>query len=160
MAVLGAVALAGDVDPEVFAVGGFDDGLVKVRFRDNPIEPAVENLLVGMCFAITPRSVLGDRDVDVAGFSKDVLRGKDSSDFEVELWATVAATYYNRFIVEHLTGEYIGLDAESICQGMESMLDADKRRFLGKNGRVKVLEWYDFRVMWPLVKELYERILK
>ena len=63
-------------------------------------------------------------------------------------------------IVEHLTGEYIGLDAENICQGMESMLDADKRRFLGKNGRVKVLEWYDFRVMWPLVKELYERILK
>ena len=62
--------------------------------------------------------------------------------------------------MEHLTGEYIGLDAESICQGMESMLDADKRRFLGKNGRVKVLEWYDFRVMWPLVKELYERILK
>lgn len=63
-------------------------------------------------------------------------------------------------IVEHLTGEYIGLDAESICQGMESMLDADKRRFLGKNGRVKVLEWYDFRVMWPLVKELYAKILK
>ena len=63
-------------------------------------------------------------------------------------------------IVEHLTGEYIGLDAESICKGMESMLDADKRRFLGENGRVKVLEWYDFRVMWPLVKELYERILK
>lgn len=63
-------------------------------------------------------------------------------------------------IVEHLTGEYIGLDAESICKGMESMLDADKRRFLGENGRVKVLEWYDCRVMWPLVKELYERILK
>lgn len=63
-------------------------------------------------------------------------------------------------IVEHLTGEYIGLDAESICKGMESMLDADKRCFLGKNGRVKVLEWYDFRVVWPLVKELYERILK
>ena len=63
-------------------------------------------------------------------------------------------------IVEHLTGEYIGLDAESICKGMESMLDADKRRFLGENGRVKVLEWYDSRVMWPLVKELYERILK
>lgn len=63
-------------------------------------------------------------------------------------------------IVEHLTGEYIGLDAESICKGMESMLDTDTRRFLGENGRMKVLEWYDFRVMWPLVKELYERILK
>ena len=63
-------------------------------------------------------------------------------------------------IVEHLTGEYIGLDAESICQGMESMLDTDTRSFLGENGRMKVLEWYDSRVMWPLVKELYERILK
>lgn len=63
-------------------------------------------------------------------------------------------------IVEHLTGEYIGLDAESICKGMELMLDADARRFLGKNGRMKVLEWYDFRVMWPLVNELYAKILK
>lgn len=63
-------------------------------------------------------------------------------------------------IVEHLTGEYIGLDAESICEGMELMLDTDTRRFLGKNGRIKVLEWYDSRVMWPLVEELYERILK
>lgn len=63
-------------------------------------------------------------------------------------------------IVEHLTGEYIGLDAESICKGMELMLDSDARHFLGKNGRMKVLEWYDFRVMWPLVKDLYARILK
>lgn len=81
VSVLGAVALAGYVDPEVYAVGGFDDGLVKVRVRDNPIEPAVENLLVGMCFAITLRGVLGDRDMDVAGFAKGMLRGKDSSDF-------------------------------------------------------------------------------
>lgn len=63
-------------------------------------------------------------------------------------------------IVEHQTGEYIGLDAESICKGMELMLDADTRRFLGKNGRMKVLEWYDFRVMWPLVNELYAKMLK
>lgn len=73
VSVLGAVALAGDVDPEVFAVGGFDDGLVKVRVRDNPIEPAIENLLVGMCFAITLRGVLGDRNAEVAGFAKGVL---------------------------------------------------------------------------------------
>lgn len=63
-------------------------------------------------------------------------------------------------IVEHLTGEYIGLDAESICNGMKLMLDTDARRFLGKNGRMKVMEWYDFRVMWSLVKELYGRILQ
>ena len=37
VAVLGAVALAGDVDPEIFAVDGFDDGLVKVRVGDNPV---------------------------------------------------------------------------------------------------------------------------
>ena len=53
MAVFALVGSAGDVDPEVFAVGGFDDGLVKFRVGDNPIEPAVENLLVGMCLTIT-----------------------------------------------------------------------------------------------------------
>lgn len=63
-------------------------------------------------------------------------------------------------IIEDLTGKYIDLDAESICQGMELMLDAERRHFLGKNGRMKVLELYDFRVMWPLVKELYANILK
>lgn len=63
-------------------------------------------------------------------------------------------------IVEHVTGEYIPLTAEGICEGMEQMLDADKRKFLGTNGRKNVLEWYDFRVMWPLVSELYNKILK
>lgn len=58
-------------------------------------------------------------------------------------------------IVEHVTGEYIDLTPESICHGMESMLDEDTRKALGENGRKKVMEWYDFRVMWPLVKELY-----
>lgn len=63
-------------------------------------------------------------------------------------------------IVEHFTGEYIGLDAESICKGMEFMLNPEARRFMGKNGRKNVLEWYDFRIMWPLVSDLYQRILK
>lgn len=63
-------------------------------------------------------------------------------------------------IVEHITGEYIDLSTEGICKGMEMMLDADKRKFLGKNGRKNVLEWYDFRGMWPLVSKLYREILK
>lgn len=63
-------------------------------------------------------------------------------------------------IIEHITGEYIELNAESIYEGMAKMLDADRRRFLGKNGRKNVLEWYDYRVMWPLVSELYGKILK
>ena len=63
-------------------------------------------------------------------------------------------------IVEHETGEYIDLSAEGICRGMEQMLDSDKRRQLGNNGRRRVLEWYDFQKMWPLVDILYQKILK
>ncbi len=44
--------------------------------------------------------------------------------------------------------------------GMELMLDAGLRKQLGKNGRKKVLEWYDFKVMWPLVGDLYKEILQ
>lgn len=63
-------------------------------------------------------------------------------------------------IVEHVTGEYISLTAEGICHGMEIMLDDSARHFLGTNGRKHVLEHYDFRVMWPLVSDLYKKILK
>lgn len=63
-------------------------------------------------------------------------------------------------IVEHETGEYIELSAEGICNGMEMMLDSDLRKRLGENGRKQVLEWYDFKVMWPLVSDLYKKILK
>lgn len=63
-------------------------------------------------------------------------------------------------IIEHETGEYIGLNAESIRQGMEKMLDDDLRESMGKAGRKMVLDWYDSHVMWPQVSELYKRILK
>lgn len=63
-------------------------------------------------------------------------------------------------IVEHLTGEYIELNAESLCNSMERMLDTDIRLTMGRNGRRVVLEWYDVRVMWPLVSMLYSKILK
>lgn len=62
-------------------------------------------------------------------------------------------------IIEHETGEYIDLSSESICKGMELMLDADLRKKLGVKGRQNVLEWYDSKVMWPLVYELYREIL-
>ena len=104
MAVLALVGAAGDVDPEVFAVGGFDDGLVKVRVGDNPVEPAVEDFLVGMCLAITLCGVLRDGQADVAGFTKGVLGGIDASDLDVELWATVAGADYNRLLSELAEG--------------------------------------------------------
>lgn len=63
-------------------------------------------------------------------------------------------------IVEHETGEYIDLSADGICKGMELMLDEELRGKLGKSGRKRVLEWYDFRVMWPFVGDLYKKILR
>lgn len=63
-------------------------------------------------------------------------------------------------IIEHVTGEYIQLTAESICQGMEMMMDVNLRTTLGRNGRKMVMTWYDYEIMWPLVGELYKRILK
>lgn len=63
-------------------------------------------------------------------------------------------------IVEHETGEYIDLSADGICKGMELMLDEELRGKLGKSGRKRVLEWYDFQVMWPLVGYLYKKILR
>ena len=63
-------------------------------------------------------------------------------------------------IVEHETGEYIELSAEGICKGMERMLDSSLRQRLGRNGRRRVLNWYDFKVMWPLIDDLYRKILK
>lgn len=51
--------------PEVFAVGGFDDGLVEVGVLDDSVEPAVEDVFVGMGLAIAPLGVrcLGNLDV-------------------------------------------------------------------------------------------------
>lgn len=63
-------------------------------------------------------------------------------------------------IVEHETGEYIEISPEGICKGMEQMLDADLRGKFGMNGRKRVLEWYDFKVMWPLVGDLYKKLLR
>lgn len=63
-------------------------------------------------------------------------------------------------IIEHYTGEYIELTADSICEGMEKMLDKEWRNFLGSNGRKTVLKYYDNTVMWPLVSDLYKKILK
>ena len=43
---------------------------------------------------------------------------------------------------------------------MERMLDNSLRELMGKAGRKMVLDWYDCRVMWPQVSELYKQILK
>lgn len=90
--------------PEVFAVGGFDDGLVEVGVLDDPVEPAVEYLLVGMGKAIAPLGVRGLGNLDIGCFAKGVLTGIDSSDFDVEGVASVSGTDDDRLTCEGSEG--------------------------------------------------------
>lgn len=92
LAVLLDVLATAYMYPEVFAVGGFDDGLVEVGVLDDPVEPAVEDGLVGMGFAIAPLGVGCLGNLEVGSFTKGVLRGIDSSYFDVENVAAVART--------------------------------------------------------------------
>lgn len=62
-------------------------------------------------------------------------------------------------IKEGVSGFYINLNAESICAGMERMLDNVSMKTVGKLGRKFVLGNFDYKVMWPLVLETYSKIL-
>ena len=63
-------------------------------------------------------------------------------------------------IKEGVSGFYIDLNAESICEGMERMLDKDTMKMIGKLGRRFVLENFDRQVMLPIVMDMYNQILK
>lgn len=52
MAILGAVTLAGDVNPVGLAVGGFFDKLVEVAVVHDPGKPTVEDFHVGVMSTI------------------------------------------------------------------------------------------------------------
>ena len=79
MAVLGAVALAGDVDP-VFAMGMLEDELVEVGVVLQEIEPAVGNGHVGMREVVAPIDIRGSGQAYVAGFAGHVLAVLHSTD--------------------------------------------------------------------------------
>ena len=63
-------------------------------------------------------------------------------------------------IEEGVSGYYINLSAESICEGMERMLDKEHMSTIGKQGRKFVLGNFDCKMMWPKIKDLYNEILK
>lgn len=63
-------------------------------------------------------------------------------------------------IKEGISGFYINLDAESICKGMERMLDSDNMAKVGKLGRRFVLDNFDYRIIWPAINEFYKSLLK
>lgn len=56
------------------------------------------------------------------------------------------------------TGYYVEISPESICSGIERLLDPLSRRTLGKNGRQFVLENYDHSVVWPEVLKFYQTL--
>lgn len=62
------VLAAADLNPIVFVVGGFDDGLVEIGVGDEPVEPTVEDAHVGVGEVVVPVDVagLGDEDVGVS----------------------------------------------------------------------------------------------
>lgn len=84
------VLAAADVNPIVFVVGGFDDGLVEIGVGDEPVEPTVEDVHVGVGEVVVPVDVAGLGDEDVGCFTEGVLGGIDTTDFDVELVAAVA----------------------------------------------------------------------
>lgn len=61
-------------------------------------------------------------------------------------------------IIEHVTGEYVDIDAQGISAGLENMKDAGVRSSLGVGGRERVLQHYDYSVMWPLVSDFYSEL--
>lgn len=63
-------------------------------------------------------------------------------------------------IQESVTGDYIVLSSEGVKNGLDSMLDENKRKLYGENGRKWVINNFDHKVMWPLVKYLYSEIIK
>ena len=63
-------------------------------------------------------------------------------------------------IEEGVSGYYINLNAESICKGMERMLDKECMAAIGRQGRHFVLENFDRQVMLPIIENIYNEILK
>lgn len=62
-------------------------------------------------------------------------------------------------IEDGVTGLYIPFEPQGICKVMEQMLDKDQRKEMGANGRIRVLENYDYSVMWPEVLKMYQSLL-
>lgn len=61
MAVGSAILPARDVNPEVLAVGGLEDELVKVAIVLNPVKPLAGGLHISMTLVIIPSGIAGQR---------------------------------------------------------------------------------------------------
>ena len=85
-----AVLAAGDVNPEVFAVGGLENELIEVGVVLQIVEPLAGGLKVGMTLVVIPGGIAGEGQAEVGSFAKGMLGGIGSTDTDVELVAAVA----------------------------------------------------------------------
>ena len=69
MAISFSISPTGYVDPEIFAVGGFEDELVEVNMAFEPVEPLVSGSEVGMLLVVVPGGVGGEGQTDVGSFA-------------------------------------------------------------------------------------------
>lgn len=58
-------------------------------------------------------------------------------------------------IIEGITGEYIDLSARGVAEGIQSMLDSQKRKLMGEQGRINVIKHYDHKVLWSKILDFY-----
>ena len=59
MAVGSAVLAAGDVNPEVLAIGGLHDELVEISIMLQPVKPLAGSLQVCMSLVVVPSGIAG-----------------------------------------------------------------------------------------------------
>ena len=69
MAIGSAVTTAANMNPEILAVGGFHNELVKVCVVLNPIKPLAGSLHIGVTLVIIPGGIAGEWQTDVSSFA-------------------------------------------------------------------------------------------
>ena len=117
MAVGLAVLAAGDVNPEVLAVGGLKDELVEVGIALQPVKPLAGGFKVSMTLVIIPSCLASERETDISGLSESMLGGIGTTNLHVELVAAVAgaddhgaankgAKWFKDFFAELLEDRY------------------------------------------------------
>ena len=89
VAVLLAVLPARDMYPEIFAIGSFEDELVKVSVMLKEIKPLAGGFKVSMTLVVIPSGIACKRETDVCSLAQGVLGGIGSTNLDVERVATV-----------------------------------------------------------------------
>lgn len=78
------------MNPEIFAIRGFEDELVEVGVMLKEVEPTVGFIHVGVAEVVFPVGVRREWETEVGSFAQGVLGSVGATDLDVELVATVA----------------------------------------------------------------------